>query len=253
MNENVIKTTTNYSQFKKLQGNREVSKSRKAAILSSIHTYGYIGAPILVNEKMEVIDGQGRLSACEELGVPIPYCMKSGNDINACMILNQNTRNWTNEEYVRSYAAQGNSNYKRLLTLMDKYDLKASIVAFAASGKELSGQGTAALKIGEYVMSCDEYAKADYILNRIAPMMPAIRQAGAHTSKLTYAIMYALNNVNVNYERLCNVITTKWQLIPPMTRREDLLEAISDLYNYGMRNGRIFLKEDYQRENYGEA
>lgn len=55
--------TTNYSKFKKMLDNREVSPNRVQKIVKSIDQVGYVMSPIIVNEKMEVIDGQGRLAA----------------------------------------------------------------------------------------------------------------------------------------------------------------------------------------------
>ena len=60
-----IYETTSYSQFKTMEGNRAVKDGRVNKIVESINKIGYVLSPILVNEKMEVIDGQGRLSALE--------------------------------------------------------------------------------------------------------------------------------------------------------------------------------------------
>ena len=58
-----------YSQFKYLGGNRDITHSKK--LLESITQNGYFNVPILVNENMEIIDGQGRFEALKMLGLPI--------------------------------------------------------------------------------------------------------------------------------------------------------------------------------------
>ncbi|MBQ2600753.1 ParB N-terminal domain-containing protein [bacterium] len=65
--------TTDYDKFKTLDGNRTVEKSRVNKILKSINDNGYIHCPIIVNERMEIIDGQGRLEAVKQLGIPVEY------------------------------------------------------------------------------------------------------------------------------------------------------------------------------------
>ena len=53
---------TNYDAFAKLPDNRDLSPGRLNKLIASI-SERYILNPIIVNEKMEIIDGQGRLNA----------------------------------------------------------------------------------------------------------------------------------------------------------------------------------------------
>ena len=62
--------TTDYDAFKRVLGNRKVLEDRVSKILASFDKIGYIPVPIIVNEKFEVIDGQGRLEACKRRGLP---------------------------------------------------------------------------------------------------------------------------------------------------------------------------------------
>ena len=55
--------TRDYDQFKKLNGNRNINESQVDGIVHSILEVGYQPVPILVNEFMEIIDGQHRLEA----------------------------------------------------------------------------------------------------------------------------------------------------------------------------------------------
>ena len=66
-NQKVVKSTKNYEMFQKLEGNRPVLERRINKIIASINNVGYITSPIIVNDKYEVIDGQGRLEALKQL------------------------------------------------------------------------------------------------------------------------------------------------------------------------------------------
>lgn len=68
--------TTDYEGFKRVIGNRRVMEERVTKILASIDKIGYIPIPLIVNEKMEVIDGQGRLEACKRRGLPVNFIIK---------------------------------------------------------------------------------------------------------------------------------------------------------------------------------
>ena len=116
-----VYVTKDYSIFKRLVGNRDIPETRISKIVESIQTIGWIHNPIIVNEKMEVIDGQGRLTALQRLKMPVEYIVAEGAGNNECIYMNMNMVNWSQADFIKSYAEQGNINYQRLLSLMDKY------------------------------------------------------------------------------------------------------------------------------------
>ncbi len=107
------------SVFKTITGNRSVLPLRVKKIKDSISAVGMIDAPIVCNENMEVIDGQGRLQACRELGQPVPYIIIEGLTIEHCRAMNLNQTNWKLRDYIRSFADEGNASYMRLEDFMD--------------------------------------------------------------------------------------------------------------------------------------
>ena len=119
--EYVIHVTDNYSDFKCIDGNRSVRDDRVNKIVESINKVGYVLSPILVNEKMEVIDGQGRLAALERLKLPVHYMVQDGIGIKECQQMNIHQSNWTTYDFIQSYAMTGNDNYKRLQSIVDKF------------------------------------------------------------------------------------------------------------------------------------
>lgn len=111
MQDNIIYCTKEYSIFKKLYGNRDILDSRKNTIKNSILENGYIRNPIVVNENLEIIDGQGRFEALKELGLPIEYVIAHGAGHKECIALNANQKNWKTSDYVKSYAEIGIKEY----------------------------------------------------------------------------------------------------------------------------------------------
>ena len=65
-----ILSTYEYDKFKKIKGNRKINFKNLGKIINSMSKKQLV-IPILVNEKFEVIDGQHRLQACIELGLPV--------------------------------------------------------------------------------------------------------------------------------------------------------------------------------------
>ena len=75
-----IHTTTDYDQFKYIAGNRDVVEAHVKSLSEQI-TIKDFQIPIIVNEKMEVCEGQHRLEAYKALSIPITYIIKEGLDI----------------------------------------------------------------------------------------------------------------------------------------------------------------------------
>lgn len=100
-----IYATYNYEKFKKLTGNRKVLDRRVARIKKSIAAIGLIPNPIIVNEKYEIADGQGRFYACRESGLPVYYTIVKGIGIEECTHLNQGQTNWKPIDWAERYAA----------------------------------------------------------------------------------------------------------------------------------------------------
>lgn len=123
MEESDIKVyvTKDYDMFKKMLGNRDTKGEAK--IIESIQTVGYVCNPLIVNEKLEVIDGQNRLAALKELDLPIYYIIQPKADIETCRALNIGQKNWGTQDYIDSYAAHGHNmqSYKRLQSLINSY------------------------------------------------------------------------------------------------------------------------------------
>lgn len=107
---NMVYITTNYNQFKILADNREVNLLHVKRLIDSFNEM-HLVCPIIVNEKMEVIDGQHRLQASIETGVPIYYIQVPGYGIKEVQRLNANQKNWTKLDFLEMYCAQGKKTY----------------------------------------------------------------------------------------------------------------------------------------------
>lgn len=105
-----VQTTTNYSLFKKLHGNRDINKLHLGRLIESMRG-SYLYTVIIINELSEVIDGQHRLEAAKTLGLPINYIVVKGYGLREIQIFNANTSDWTTDEYVAGYCDLGYSEY----------------------------------------------------------------------------------------------------------------------------------------------
>lgn len=109
-----IYQTTDYSIFKTLKGNRVLIK-KVESLIDSIREINLLEQnPIIVNEKMEVIDGQHRLFVASTLQLPIFYTIKEGANLRTVQLINRNLNKWTQVNFLESFIANNNPNYKVL-------------------------------------------------------------------------------------------------------------------------------------------
>ena len=103
----IIYETDNYDKFKIIDGNRPIEHAKK--IIESIKEIGMLWQPVLVNERFEIIDGQGRYLASKTLGRKILYVVQPGLTIKHARCLNENSTIWKIKDYIHSYAVGSDS------------------------------------------------------------------------------------------------------------------------------------------------
>lgn len=109
-----------YDSFKILSGNRRINQPNFRRLKSSMEKK-YLFSPILVNEKLAIIDGQHRFLCCQELKLPVYYIVVPGYGLEEVQTLNTNTANWTKMDYLKSYCDLKNYEYIKFRRFMQEY------------------------------------------------------------------------------------------------------------------------------------
>lgn len=124
----VIQATFDYKMFKILPENRKINKGHLSRIKQSIKTEDMTAiAPILVNEHMQIIDGQNRFYACRELEKPIYYIQHEGLTGENIIRLNSYSCNWNMSDYLEYYVLKGYKDYQIIKEFLEKYKLTVSV------------------------------------------------------------------------------------------------------------------------------
>ena len=230
-----VYTTKDYSIFKRLVGNRDIPETRISKIVESIQTIGWVHNPIIVNEKMEVIDGQGRLTALQRLKMPVEYIIAEGAGNKECIYMNMNMVNWKLPDFIKSYAEQGNENYQRLLSLMEKYaggnlDIISTAVYRVSKSKHRDiKQGTLQLT--------EEQAKAAVPrLEFIKPILEKIdeRKLPGSLVTLMQTLIYYFDYPEVDKDRLAYSVEKYIYNSTPWVLNTDCETEVENCYNYGL-------------------
>lgn len=180
-----ILTTTDYSIFRKLVGNRDCTDSRIEKLRIAHSQDSTVPMIIMVNENMEIVDGQGRFEYLKKSNLPINYIICPGATVETTRILNATPVVWKTKEFVKSNADKGNENYVRIQSLCDKYDCRPQTVIRAANRLDLGGNiKNSLLKTGGFTFSEEDYRKADCKLQKMHLYKTIFRKhRGSNTAK----------------------------------------------------------------------
>ena len=117
--------TTDYDKFQYIGGNRDVNDKHMKNLSRSVLKTGTNVQPVIVNSKFEVIDGQHRLDACREAGVPVSYIvLDMAMSKEALMIeLNINSKNWSGKDYLEHGKEKKIKGYQEIWDMQNKYSV----------------------------------------------------------------------------------------------------------------------------------
>lgn len=174
-----------------MRGNRPINRQHVERIKASIRKNGYLPTVAIVNQDKEVIDGQHRLIATTELGLPYYYTERAGANLENALDLNRTQRSWTVFDYIESYANAGNQNYIDLLNDMAKW--KISYVTPTI----LAGTATTTVKNGR--LKYKSSIKQDDTIAKALEIQPFV---GTKVIALWLAIAKVLSNKEYNHQRM---------------------------------------------------
>jgi hypothetical protein len=124
-----IKKSTDHSIFIFTKLNRAIDYAKVQRFVEESKKSPYLMAtcPILVNSKMEIIDGQHRYLACKENNIPIFYIQSDKLTYDDIIVLNKDQKNWNLEDYISHHVTKGNINFIKLLVFSKKTGLSISL------------------------------------------------------------------------------------------------------------------------------
>ncbi|MGM9543959.1 MAG: hypothetical protein ACI3T9_03165 [Romboutsia timonensis] len=250
-----VYTTTDYNLFKKLEGNRAVLQKRIDKILRSIQQIGWMPAPIIVNEKFEIIDGQGRFESLKSLDAPVQFVIAEGATIEECTVMNINSTNWSLNDFVYRYATDENSinhsSYLKLQKLMELYPtIPLNLLGFAVRGVSYEGK---TIKENKVNITDEMYNKAipllDYTVDVLNSINVTIPNHGRTKAFLLNAIMFCYNLPNIDRTRLKVSIVNN--VGSPSAIWRDVYTAVlfvQNSYNKGLSAPKkIYMDTEYQK------
>lgn len=237
----VVFTTTDYSKFKKLEGNRDVTEQRKMRIRRSVEANGQIFTVVICNEKLQIIDGQGRVEVFKEMGLPVSYVIVPGLTARDCAVLNATTTVWKLDDYIAMYCSQNIKPYIMLRDLLDRHkNVSLNSVGYALTQVSSSGSGynkgtgfNAMVKEGTLDINESEFAYAEKKITYAERFLAGFGKSGRKECLMSAAIFA----YGVIPDR--EMLVDKWDkysrlksIERPIATITDALSMMEACYNY---------------------
>lgn len=226
---NKVLTTRDYNQFQQLDDNRELNKTHLERLKGSMQEV-YLFNPIIVNENLQVIDGQHRLEACKQLNLPVRYITVEGYGIREVQVMNANNKNWKPDDYLQSFVKNGYTDYIVYQSFKEKYgfDHQANIALLTNNA---NGRGYESFNTGKFKVT--NLRKAERVANYLMQIKPYY--AGYRRRSFVYAIMSIIDMKGFALDELLNKIKLQPTALVDCTTVEKYRELLEEIYNYRRR------------------
>lgn len=245
---NKVYRTSDLTIFKQIDGNRVPNIQHIKRLADSIRVYGMKCNPILVNERMEVIDGQHRLMAAKEAGSFVYYIVVDGYSLNEVHTLNLNQKNWTRKDFMDGYANMGIDSYIKLRDFVNKNDDFTFNDAIAlcqnngsSSSRTLRSQ-TSKSKLESKTLQIFEQGTWKHgDINLAQDMTNKIRMikayySGYNRTSFVCTMITLFNNSNFDFNEFMHKLRLQPTALVDCANREQYRTLIEDIYNYKSRN-----------------
>lgn len=228
-----VKKTNNYSMFKFRTDNRaEIRQHHVNKLKASILQRNMLDLrPITVNDNFEVMDGQHRLKAAQQLGVDIYYTVDDKATIQDLLLMNVNLQ-WSAQDYLNYYCKNGYMEYIKLKRFMEEKDLHL-YNALECCGKTSQRK---VFNSGQFQFS--SFDSLD-LIERIKETIDFIKMInGANNNQYTRSCKFwrplklVMNHHSFNYEKWKRNLEINITKIGPRGTTKQYLELFQDIYNY---------------------
>jgi len=239
-----IQKTTDYGKFITTAGNRLIMKTHLANLTKSIRSRNLLHLnPIIVNEKLEVIDGQHRLLAAESLEVGIYFVQEEGLTLNDVVLLNTTAKQWRLDDYLTSYIARGYKEYIKVKKFANRWGISTSN-ALAILSSDEDGRIHApysVFKEGKFEIADEKLAEE--FIKRLKEISAFTVEYAWKDREFMRALFYLYYREGIDHDVLVDKIKRWPKLISRRQSTREYSRQLEDIYNQDVP-GRLKVRFD---------
>lgn len=230
-----IHYTTDYGRFKFLKGNRDINEGKvdkiKEVIQAGIDVLKY--APIIVNESMEIIDGQHRYAVARELKGNVYYVIHKDADLSIVPTINSNHTKWRNVDFLNSYLDLKREAYIELHSFILAHDgisLSTAVKVFH-SGTPTSSEAIEAFREGR--LSMEKKERAHYLGGLLTAFVPYTDNP--FSSRFFNVIIALEGNGKYNHALMLRKLEESGRRIEDVKSTKTIIQDMESVINHRMR------------------
>ena len=233
---NTVQKTNDYTKFKTKQGNRDLNQLHLKRLKSSVEDIDLLHAnPILVNERLEIIDGQHRFNVCVDLGKPIYYIVVKGLGLREIQILNANSKNWKMEDYIDGYCSMRLDEYCYLKKYLLTTNFGVSILLALFANGSSSGNAINDLKNGNLKLT---YKDRGLIIIEWLNDWQLIYE-GSNRRSFVYALIFLYNVQGYSHQKMMQKMKYQSTKLVDCTNTKTYLALLEEIYNFKERGEKL--------------
>lgn len=227
--------TYDYSKFKYVGGNRNVNPTHVKHLIESMSAEDLSETmPIIVNERLEIIDGQHRFDGRKQMGLPIYYTIRDGARLNEVVLLNANTRNWSLTDYLNSHIARGNKQYEIVKNFMDFYGISGSMALELLNTKyNKRGKMIDEFKNGAYEVT--NLAGAKEFADELIKYKPFLAKGTFRSREFIRAMRKLHDDDMIDHDKMRRKLDILGEKLATAADLKAMLRQLEEVYNYHSR------------------
>ena len=210
-----------------------------------------IPSPILVNEFMQIIDGQGRFTALKELNRPIQYMIYKGGTVEDCRVMNNAMTNWNSGDYIASYAVGGNESYVWLEKALNdcKMPLETILTAVGKGGDISADKKTrmvSKVNMGNTTFTAEDYCTATEVCRKIRDLWSSLARTDKMTPRFRSAASSVIRTPGYDHDKMKKCLIKHRHNFAVCGKTQDQMKEFSRVYNLGCRTKKINFEDYYK-------
>lgn len=233
-----VKSTTDYSRFKFIRGNRPIDKRVKKMIRAIKRKNMLADFPILTKPNGDgrnvIFDGQTRYEAAKQLKLPVFYIESSHLDIGDVPETNCVQTPWSSKDYVHSWSERGNQHYSKLKAFVAEFGLPITTSALLLNGEVGhygGGNISEKLHAGKFTVTAEDNARRAAAF--ITAMKFYVPFAAERSLALAMGRLLSLSLFDPN--RFLQKLKINPGRFVKCANSDQYVELIEDIYNYRVR------------------
>lgn len=236
----MVYETRDYKAFSFITGNRNINNSHLENLRKSM-TEMLIPIPIVVNEKLQIIDGQHRYMVCKEEGWTLTFIQIKGLALTHVQKINELMKVWTAEAFMHCYCdlaletEDGEyDDYVEYREFKRKYGFGHNETqAILTNQRMFSGNLSDRFRNGSFKIN--DLKKATHVAERITDVGKYYQ--GYKRRGFVIAMLHCFATPEYDHDRFLSKLSYQTYKLSDQSNYKQYLQIAQDIYNYHAREG----------------